>query len=627
MASDRRRIKGTWQDFVPVGVVLIAGTMLAIASFLAVRSYYTSLDQQQFRRDATYYSTRFKDDVERHVTSLAAIRAFVSSSRRVTRWEFSAFAHQILPQNSGFKAVLWVPTVARHDRAQYEKTLQEDGLYGLRIRQVTAQGKFITAGAQTLYLPVSYVEPFEGNGNLVGLDLSANRLFADLFHTAEKTGQIAASPPVSRVLIASLRGPAVLIAFALRPASQPQAASTESPPQGYALGMLELDKIIAEAIGNPTAPIQAAIAIRAGSQTNLVAANGRSAPLGIDRWFGDAAFHQAVPFDIAGNHYVLALRSPAQSGLVTSLFVPLGACLLVAALTAMLMQSLLSTILRRRLVENAVIRRTAELHAANRTLRDEVEQRRLAEAALRVARDKAEAANHAKSAFLATMSHELRTPLNAIIGFSGFLASNGMDEHAADYIGEIHTSGERLLGLINDILDITQMDHEDVLKGDDLIFLPDCMGAAIAKSQAVAAASGITLKNAVPDGLPLLSGDTKRLQKAALHLLSNAIKFTPRGGGVEIAVHHSAGGTLTVQVSDNRMGMPPGAEKRILELFSQFDDRMARHHEGVGLGLAYVSRVAHLHEAKLEIASTQGKGTCVRLIFPAHRIARKQEVA
>ncbi|HWY63104.1 MAG TPA: CHASE domain-containing protein [Rhizomicrobium sp.] len=629
MTIDRNRLKGTWQDFVPVGAVLIVGTLLAIASFLAVRNYYASSEQQQFRRDATYYSTRFKDDVERHVTSLAAIRAFVSASRQVTRWEFSAFAHQIRPQNSGFKAVLWVPVVQKHDRAQYEKTLQEDGLYGLKIRQVTAQGKFVHAGAQPLYLPVSYVEPFEGNGSLVGLDLSANTLFAALFQTAGKTGQIAASAPVSRALITGLSGPVVLIAFPLRSEGEPRAVSAGAPPQGYALGILELDKIIADAIG--TAPIQAAIAYSADAKSPaaMFAANGRGSPLAVDRWLGDAAFHQAVPFDIAGNHYLLALRSPAQGGLVTSLLVPLGACLLVVALTSLLMQTMLSTTLRKRMVENAVILRTAELNAANRTLLDEVEQRRQAEAALRVARDKAETANNAKSAFLATMSHELRTPLNAIIGFSGILASNTetLDPRSADYIGEIHTSGKRLLDLINDILEITQMDHEGALKGDEHIFLPDCIGAAIAKSQDAAAASGITLKSVVPDGLPFVCGDTKRLQKSVMHLLSNAIKFTPRGGAAEIAVQHGTGGTLTVQVSDNGVGMPPGADKKILELFSQFDNRRTRHHEGAGLGLAYVSRVAHLHEAELEISSTLGQGTCVRLTFPAHRIALKREVA
>ena len=126
-------ISGTWRDFLPLSAVFAIGLALAISTFVAVRGHYQSLDQQQFRRNATYYSTSFKDDVARHVTSLAAIRAFVSASKSVTRWEFSNYAAQILPQNLGFRAVLWVPSVSLQARQSYEAGLQDDGLYGLGI--------------------------------------------------------------------------------------------------------------------------------------------------------------------------------------------------------------------------------------------------------------------------------------------------------------------------------------------------------------------------------------------------------------------------------------------------------------------------------------------------------------
>ena len=107
---------GSWRDFLPLSAVCAVGFALAVSAFVMMRGYYQTLDQQSFRRDATYYATSFKDDVARHVTSLAAIRAFVSASRGVSRWEFSAYAQQIMPQNLGFRAILWVPSVARKDR-------------------------------------------------------------------------------------------------------------------------------------------------------------------------------------------------------------------------------------------------------------------------------------------------------------------------------------------------------------------------------------------------------------------------------------------------------------------------------------------------------------------------------
>src|SRR5262249_1349281 len=149
-------------------------------------------------------------------------------------------------------------------------------------------------------------------------------------------------------------------------------------------------------------------------------------------------------------------------------------------------QSMASTVLRKRLVERAVIARTAQLRTANESLRGEVDQRRQAEAELRVARDKAESASRAKSAFMASMSHELRTPLNAIIGFSSILAETkgGFNPRQEDYAGEILTSGKHLLDLINDILDLTLMETAPLNAG--LVYLGDCVTTTVNKAQAAA---------------------------------------------------------------------------------------------------------------------------------------------
>src|SRR3954464_6989149 len=158
-------------DFLPVVALIFAGTMLSGAVFLSLRGHYLGADRQRFQDDATFYSTSFKSDVERHVASLAAIHAFVSASHDVNRWEFSAFAHQILPQNSGFKAVLWLPQVGQQQRKAFEAGLQRDGLYGLRLRELTGDDGLVDAGMRAPYLPVAYVEPFESSDNWLGADL------------------------------------------------------------------------------------------------------------------------------------------------------------------------------------------------------------------------------------------------------------------------------------------------------------------------------------------------------------------------------------------------------------------------------------------------------------------------
>ena len=166
MSSNRTRIQYALADFLPIAAVVSIGMVLSVIAFFLVRGYYIGADSQQFERDTAYYSSSFKGDVARHVNSMAAIRAFVSASHDVNRWEFSSFAHQILPQNSGFKAVLWLPHIGQPQRKAFEAGLEKDGLYGLRLRQLTQAGELVNAGARDAYLPVAYVEPFESSGSL-----------------------------------------------------------------------------------------------------------------------------------------------------------------------------------------------------------------------------------------------------------------------------------------------------------------------------------------------------------------------------------------------------------------------------------------------------------------------------
>jgi signal transduction histidine kinase len=616
-------------DLLPVSIALAAGLMLSVLLFALVRGYYQSLDRQEFQRDAATYATAFKSSVERHVSSLAAIQAFVSASRRVTRGEFSAFVHQTLPRNSGFEAVLWVAHVPPSGRAAYEAQMARDGLHGLKIHPLSGKYAPAGAGARVSYLPVGYVEPFDGNANLVGLDLSGDPSISRLLATARRTGHVAASAPVTQTPFAGAHGAVVLIALPFdqtSPAREP--AKAPSAMRGYALGVLELARVVADLADQRGQHLQAAVAYRSDPRVPPVVL-ADDGPLSVDRWFGTDVFHQAIPFDIAGQHFILALRSAGHGDHLGSLYAPLGAALLALAFTALLVQNMLTTILRKRSVERAVVTRTAELHDLNRTLSAEVEQRRQAEAGLRVARDRAENANRAKSAFLATMSHELRTPLNAIIGFSGLLVGDPdkFDDQSADYLQEIHGSGIRLLDLINDILDLIQMDSGDATLSSEPIFVGDCIANVIGKMLPEAERAGISLTSVVSENLPLVRGDGRRLQKALRHLVANAIKFTGSGGKARVAACLNPDHTLSVEVRDNGPGMPPEARARILEAFAQYDSRLARNHEGIGLGLTFVHRVAELHGAVLHISSNPGEGTCVVMTFPEYRFAQAAGVA
>jgi signal transduction histidine kinase len=623
MAVFGNMIKQAGRDFIPPAAVLVVGLALSVAVFVTVRGYYADADRQQFQRDASSYAASFKTVVERHVASLTAIRAFVSASRDVTRWEFSTFASQTLPRNSGFRAVLWLPHVSAAQRKTFERSMQRDGLFGLELRELNASDSLVKAGPRSSYLPVAFVEPFEGSGGLIGVDLATNPIYAPLFEAARKSGRATVSAPLTRALVET-RGPTVVVVFPLSRRGASPAMSARTGPEGYALGVLELDRVMREAMGT-AASLRAAIAYDGATNAPLILADAQDKTARLDLWFAQAEFRQRFPFEIAGKRFVLALRSGGETNPLTRLYAPAGAALLVLALAILVAQSMLTTILRKRQVEKAVIARTAELRALNRTLLEEIDQRRQAEVELRHARDKAESANRAKSAFLSTMSHELRTPLNAIIGFSGILtqSAHDMDPRTRDYLAEINASGLKLLELINDILEITEMEAgEPPVR--DLVFAADLVEAALAAIAPLADKGAVSLRRDVAENLPPLRGDGKRLKKALYNLLSNAVKFTGRGGWAQVGAHTSEEG-LVIEVRDSGVGMAAIADR--LNIFSQGDSSLTRRHDGVGLGLTYVKRVADQHGARLEITSEVGVGTCVRMIFKVEQPANIREVA
>ena len=257
-----------------------------------------------------------------------------------------------------------------------------------------------------------------------------------------------------------------------------------------------------------------------------------------------------------------------------------------------------------------------------KTVRDISERKRL-DNKLSVAMDKMSAANEAKSHFLASMSHELRTPLNAIIGFSDLILSQplGSLDHARyrEYIGDIHDSGEHLLALINDVLDIARLDAGRVDIADDRIFLPDLIMDACRMVSPQVGEAQLRIVTDLPATLPALRGDARRIRQILLNLLSNAIKFTPAGGSVSIAAQETSNG-LEVSIRDTGIGIAKEDLPAVMQRFGQIDSHISRKHPGSGLGLPLSKQLAELHGGSISIESKIGVGTVVAVSFPRERI-------
>jgi two-component system cell cycle sensor histidine kinase PleC len=260
-------------------------------------------------------------------------------------------------------------------------------------------------------------------------------------------------------------------------------------------------------------------------------------------------------------------------------------------------------------------------------------QHRLAELAEKYAAEKtrAEEANQAKSEFLANMSHELRTPLNAIIGFSEIMESGMFGPLGADryqeYCKDIRDSGEYLLDVINDILDMAKIEAGRIrLEFEDLALDP-LLGEAMRVVSARAEDKQLALTARLSPDLELRA-DRRALKQIVLNLLSNAVKFTPAGGQVTIRARN-VGDTVVVGIADTGIGITADALQRLGRPFEQVESQLTKSHQGSGLGLAISKSLVELHGGRMNIRSTVGRGTMVlvRLPLEPHCLLPKEEAA
>jgi len=249
---------------------------------------------------------------------------------------------------------------------------------------------------------------------------------------------------------------------------------------------------------------------------------------------------------------------------------------------------------------------------------------------LSVALDASQAANRAKSAFLASMSHELRTPLNAILGFAevmqgetyGALGSSRYKE----YLSDMHMSGTHLLSVINDVLDIARCEAGRGELQEEIFDPATKIADAIQMISMQAAKAEIALFSEIAPALPFLKADSRRIGQILLNLLSNAVKFTPAGGTVTVRASAGENG-LTLQVADTGIGMAPEDFAKALEPFGQVDSSLARKYEGTGLGLPLTRQMVELHGGVLTLESVPRQGTVVTVILPPERLVDQAGLA
>ena len=256
-------------------------------------------------------------------------------------------------------------------------------------------------------------------------------------------------------------------------------------------------------------------------------------------------------------------------------------------------------------------------------LRD-ITQWKRAEEELTQARAEAERASSQKTEFLARISHEIRTPLNAIIGFSELMIDEKfgpiVNDRYRDYLRDINKSGNHVLDLVNDLLDISKIEAGEQEMSYEAVSLNETLAEAVAMMQPQANRERVIIRSSFVSRLPDVVADLRSIRQIALNLLSNAVRYTQAGGQVIVSTSYEPTGDVVLRVRDTGVGMSQGEIEQALKPFKQINALKRPRGEGTGLGLPLTKAMVEANRARFSISSVPGEGTMVEIVFPSQRV-------
>jgi signal transduction histidine kinase len=613
-------------------LVFLLGIVIATGGFFAIQYHYRTKAQKAFEGPATQFTAVLAKGLDRYVEVVNSVGAFLTATGEVSRWQFFDFTRETLPRHPGIRALQWIPRVPGGQRAAYEKQAVADGLFGFRFTERNSFGNLVKAWDRPEYYPVFYVEPFEGNEAFLGLDLGGDPGQLEVLALARDIGALVATPRAAPTAESEDPPGFTVVLPVYRSGKVPDTIRERREKLlGFVRGVYRLGDLVTASLPGLTAPPGLDIYLydQDGSRGERLLYYHRS-PLRHDR--PDPLPEREVfkglftltTHDLAGWRWSIVVRPVSSEFTYNVNSAAWGFWAITLLLTALLVQHLVSSQIRTQSIERSVTERTLELSTANESLESEIAERTRVEKELRTAKDQAEVANRAKSEFLAMMSHELKTPLNAVIGFAEILCRENLgpigNQEYRGYAEDIRLSGNHLLSLINDILDLSKIEANRFEVYEEAVDVADTLRSVLPLHQEKITAGRLEFESEFAEPQLGLRADQRALRQMLINLLSNAVKFTPEGGRITVRAGLDDEGRFAVSVSDTGIGISEEDQPRVLLPFNQVDSQLSRKYEGTGLGLPLTKRLMELHGGWLEIDSALGRGTKVSLVFPPDRV-------
>lgn len=569
--------------------VLILGVAITLA--LAATTYDMIRRETANQAAATRQSLAagLQAHLDRELDALRALKGLYESSEFVSEEEFRTFA----AQDEHIRQRVWWARVAWAQRIPGVETPSDQG--GQDFISIMTSGKFV----------LRYAEPDWVGGALRGLDLSAHAESLAALRQAAGSQAAAVTAPMPQDLLG--RGsPTVLAlvpAFASRNGAQPVALS------GFVVGVFAFDGMIGAFLDRSVPDGGLAVRITDGAAT-IFARGAFASPV------------EALPLRVGDRTWRIEVAT-VDGQLQADIWVPLLVLLFGSALTALLYLHLLRIDGEYARISAEVRAATGELALANRELGERSAALQALADDLRNTSNEAQLANAAKTMFLANMSHELRTPLNAMIGFSEIISQQMFGDDVArytDYARDIHASGKHLLGIIEDLLDMSRIELGKLQLHETRSSLPALVEDIVRLLRFRASEHGIRIVTENLAALPDLRLDARAMRQAFINLITNSIKFSASGTVITVAGGRASNGDVVITVADQGRGIDEAQLPHIFEAFWQGDAHRRRSNEGVGLGLAITRRLIEAHGGTITAQSRKHVGTKMIVHLPAARI-------